>query len=63
MPPPVSVVLLAKKSYFPYCLNFPDLINTMVLLTMPLTSHDAAVSAMCQMTEKVKLHLILIILN
>ena len=33
------------------------------ILTIPLTSHDADASARQQMTEKVKLHLILSILN
>ena len=40
-----------------------DLMNTLVLLTMPLASCDADASAKSQMTEKVMLHLILIILN
>ena len=37
--------------------------NTVVLLTIPLASHDVEASARCQMTQKVMLYLILIILT
>ena len=30
-----------QKCYIAYCFNYLDLINTMVLQSMPLTSHDA----------------------
>ena len=49
--------------HIPHCLSHLDLMNTMVLLTMLFTLHDADASAKCQMTQKIKLHLILMILN
>ena len=46
-----------------HCLNHLDIMNTMVLLTMPLALHASDASAKCQMTEKLMLYLSLIILN
>ena len=54
---------LWPKNFIVLCFNHIDLMNTLVLLTMPLASHGVDAGAKCQMTEKVMLHLILIILN
>ena len=51
------------KSHVAHCFKCLELMNTMVLLTMLLVSHDADASVKCKMTEKVMLNLILIILN
>ena len=53
-----------QKCYITHCLNHLDLINTVVLLTMTLASYGADTQCQqYQMTEKVMLRLISIILN
>ena len=60
---PASVALHDKKSYVANCFSYLDLMNTVMLLTMPLASHDTYASSKSHTSEKVILHVILIILN
>ena len=52
-----------QKSYVAHSFIHLDLMNTIMLCIMPFALHDADASAKLSMTEKVMLHIILIITN